>query len=108
MSTLSNKVAIVTAASSGIGYVTARLSAMAAYAASKAGLISLTQTLASKFGVMGIRVNALLPGVTDTPMGRCTWHSMHQVSPPARHSSLTAVFPSTEADMSMENPNVGL
>lgn len=42
----------------------------AAYAASKAGLIGLTQTLASEFGGRGVRVNALLPGGTDTPMGR--------------------------------------
>lgn len=42
----------------------------AAYAASKAGLIGLTQTLASEYGAKGIRVNALLPGGTDTPMGR--------------------------------------
>lgn len=42
----------------------------AAYAASKAGLLGLTQTLASEFGARGIRVNALLPGGTDTPMGR--------------------------------------
>lgn len=43
---------------------------MAAYAASKAGLIGLTQVLASEHGAAGIRVNALLPGGTDTPMGR--------------------------------------
>ncbi|MBN6152079.1 SDR family oxidoreductase [Xanthomonas sp. AmX2] len=42
----------------------------AAYAASKSGLIGLTQTLASEFGAYAIRVNALLPGGTDTPMGR--------------------------------------
>lgn len=42
----------------------------AAYAASKAGLIGLVQTLASEFGPEGVRVNALLPGGTDTPMGR--------------------------------------
>ena len=42
----------------------------AAYAASKAGLIGLTQTLATEFGAKRIRVNALLPGATDTPMGR--------------------------------------
>lgn len=40
---------------------------MAAYAASKAGLIGLTQALAVEFGGRGIRVNALLPGGTDTP-----------------------------------------
>lgn len=42
---------------------------MAAYAASKAGLIGLTQVLAAEFGPRGIRANALLPGGTDTPMG---------------------------------------
>ncbi len=49
---------------------TVGLPGMAAYAASKAGLIGLTQALASEFGPQGIRVNALLPGGTDTPMGR--------------------------------------
>jgi NAD(P)-dependent dehydrogenase (short-subunit alcohol dehydrogenase family) len=43
---------------------------MAAYAASKAGLIGLTQVLATELATRGIRVNALLPGGTDTPMGR--------------------------------------
>jgi NAD(P)-dependent dehydrogenase (short-subunit alcohol dehydrogenase family) len=40
---------------------------MAAYAASKAGLIGLTQVLAAEFGAKGIRANAILPGGTDTP-----------------------------------------
>ena len=43
---------------------------MGAYAASKAGLIGLTQVIASEYGARGIRANALLPGGTDTPMGR--------------------------------------
>lgn len=42
----------------------------AAYAASKAGLVGLTQVLAAEFGPSGIRVNALLPGGTDTEMAR--------------------------------------
>jgi NAD(P)-dependent dehydrogenase (short-subunit alcohol dehydrogenase family) len=52
-----------------VGY-TAAFAGMAAYAASKAGLIGLTQALAVEFGAKGIRVNALLPGGTDTPMAR--------------------------------------
>ena len=46
------------------------LPGMAAYAASKAGLIGLTRVLAAEYGAQGVRVNALLPGGTDTPMGR--------------------------------------
>ena len=42
---------------------------MAAYAASKSGLIGLTQVLAAEYGAQGIRANAVLPGGTDTPMG---------------------------------------
>jgi NAD(P)-dependent dehydrogenase (short-subunit alcohol dehydrogenase family) len=43
---------------------------MAAYAASKAGVIGLAQVIAAEYGPRGIRANALLPGGTDTPMGR--------------------------------------
>ena len=42
---------------------------MAAYAASKAGLIGLVQVLAVELGPAGIRANAILPGGTDTPLG---------------------------------------
>ena len=43
---------------------------VAAYAASKSGLIGLTQALAAEFGPQGIRVNAVLPGAVDTDMYR--------------------------------------
>jgi 2-hydroxycyclohexanecarboxyl-CoA dehydrogenase len=38
-----------------------------AYAASKAGLVSLTKTLGRELGPEGILVNALAPGIMDTP-----------------------------------------
>jgi NAD(P)-dependent dehydrogenase (short-subunit alcohol dehydrogenase family) len=42
----------------------------AAYAASKAGLVGLTQALAAEYGPQGVRVNAILPGAVDTDMYR--------------------------------------
>ena len=38
------------------------------YAASKAGLIGLTESLAKETGARNLRVNAILPGVLPTPM----------------------------------------
>jgi len=40
----------------------------AAYVASKAGIIGLVRSLARALGPQGIRVNAVSPGVTETPM----------------------------------------
>lgn len=52
-----------------VGYTSA-FPGLAAYAASKSGLIGLTQALAVEFGSQGVRVNAVLPGAVDTDMYR--------------------------------------
>lgn len=43
---------------------------IAAYAASKGGLLALTRAMAIEFASDNIRVNAILPGAVDTPMLR--------------------------------------
>ncbi len=43
---------------------------IAAYAASKGGLLALTRAMAIEFAPDAIRVNAILPGAVDTPMLR--------------------------------------
>jgi NAD(P)-dependent dehydrogenase (short-subunit alcohol dehydrogenase family) len=39
-----------------------------AYGSSKAAVLAITRGLAHYFGPAGVRVNAVLPGITDTPM----------------------------------------
>jgi 2-deoxy-D-gluconate 3-dehydrogenase len=46
---------------------------MSPYGASKAGLISLTKSLAVEWGQAGVRVNALCPGWTATELNRTLW-----------------------------------
>ena len=43
------------------------------YGAAKAGLISLTKSLAVEWGTEGVRVNALCPGWTATDLNRALW-----------------------------------
>lgn len=68
-----------------------------AYAASKAGAISLTKTLGQAFAADGIRVNGLAPGLVDTKLTKVT--TQH----PARLEGALASIPQrrvgTPADM---------
>ncbi len=65
--------------SSFVGY-TAGMPGMAAYAASKAGLIGLVQSLAVEVGSENIRVNALLPGGTRTQMYTDNYTSEEEIA----------------------------
>ena len=49
------------------------LSNHAAYSASKAGIISITKTLALEWGKFNINVNAIAPTVILTPLGKKAW-----------------------------------
>lgn len=93
--------------SSFVGH-TAGFPGVAAYAAGKAGIVGLTQALATEFGAQGIRVNALLPGGTDTPMARemngtpealgkvASLHALQRLARPQELASV-ALFLASEA-----------
>jgi NAD(P)-dependent dehydrogenase (short-subunit alcohol dehydrogenase family) len=52
----------------------------AAYAASKAGLIALTKTVALEAAADGVTANVVAPGVTDTPMTRAAFGSREAIA----------------------------
>lgn len=54
-----------------------------AYGASKAALIHWTQTLALECAALGIRANAICPGIIDTPI-----HSFHHIKDPQQKAEL--------------------
>jgi NAD(P)-dependent dehydrogenase (short-subunit alcohol dehydrogenase family) len=68
----------------------AGVSGMGAYAASKAGVLRLTETLAAEGKRDGIAVNAVLPSILDTPENR-------EAMPDAKHDRWVA--PAALADV---------
>lgn len=54
---------------------------IAAYAASKGGILALTRAMAIEFASNNIRVNAVLPGAVDTPMLRSGLDRGHLAGP---------------------------
>ncbi len=59
----------------------------AAHAATKAGVLGLTRQLAAEGGPHGIRVNALSPGVVETP------GTAGQLAQPGAREAMSAVSP---------------
>ncbi|HXK32227.1 MAG TPA: SDR family NAD(P)-dependent oxidoreductase [Candidatus Paceibacterota bacterium] len=60
--------AIVNVASIAMGQVGVGFSTLAHYSASKGGIVAMTETMAIELGPHNIRVNAIAPGVIETPM----------------------------------------
>jgi NAD(P)-dependent dehydrogenase (short-subunit alcohol dehydrogenase family) len=61
-----------------------------AYAASKGGLSALTRTLAVDYARYGIRVNAIVPGPTETPL---MWAAVPESDRPAMRADISAEVP---------------
>ena len=67
--------------------------AMTAYAATKGAIMALTKALAVEFAPQGITVNAILPGVVDTPMLRNSVAEANPEDPESVLKNLAATVP---------------
>jgi NAD(P)-dependent dehydrogenase (short-subunit alcohol dehydrogenase family) len=64
---------------------------MSLYSASKGALASLTRAAAIEWAPLGIRVNAVAPGLTDTPLAQAWFND--QPDPPSFRKSVEATIP---------------
>ena len=83
--------------SSGAGLIGAPM--MAAYSASKHGVIGLTRTAAQEYIASGIRINAICPGGVDTPMLDSLLPGEMRDSIAAQHFQRRFATPEEVADM---------
>jgi 2-hydroxycyclohexanecarboxyl-CoA dehydrogenase len=60
------------------------------YSASKAGLINFAQCAAKDLAPYGVRVNALCPGMVQTPLNRSVWQAWADKQPPEKRQDYEA------------------
>jgi NAD(P)-dependent dehydrogenase (short-subunit alcohol dehydrogenase family) len=70
---------------------TVGVATMAVYASAKGALLALTRASAIEWAASGVRVNAVAPGLTDTPLTQ-TWIA-GQPDPASFESNLTSTIP---------------
>ena len=85
---------VIVNTSSGAGVVAAP--GLPAYTAAKHGVLGLTKGAAQEYARTGIRVNAILPGTTDTPMLRRFLAENPEMEKPMRRMTATGEFGSAE------------
>jgi NAD(P)-dependent dehydrogenase (short-subunit alcohol dehydrogenase family) len=85
---------VIVNTSSGAGVVAAP--GQPAYTAAKHGILGLTKGAAQEYARAGIRVNAILPGTTDTPMLRKFIAENPEMEKPMRRTTATGQFGTPE------------